>query len=213
MPDFMTDVQAIAAAAKSAITEIKAELVTQKNNRDSLLKQKDNLLLQPLTKADIKQAIFDYIDRQAQLYLQNGGMAGIINSLALPTRRTENSLPKPRNRAVNLYELEEGVKPNGGFQSYIFDMENLPIFNGYAFSHGAKADLCFFFGDVIKQKIDAHFDAFFPSDWDSYKPGLPLAERRPQIADLDAQIATVDATIKQLEKNLSSISFSANVKG
>lgn len=212
MFEFLTRAKTIAGDAHNTIAEIKAELANQKSTREALLAQKDDLFLQPLAKEDIKKIIFDYIDRQAQLYLEGGGMSDIINGLALPSRRigTANAV-NARNAALNLYDLDNGVKPSGFFEAYIFNFENLPIFNGYAFSHGAKTDLCFFFGDVIKKKIEDHFDAFFPTGWDSYKPGLALAARRPIIADLEAQIASVDAIIEDFESHLRDLSLSAKV--
>lgn len=213
MTDFLTDVQAIANAAKSAIAEINEELGIQKANRESFLKQKENLFLQPLPKEDIKLLIFDYIDKQAQLYLDHGGMSGLINALCFPRRNMENDFPKPLNKAANLYELDMGLalRSDGSLHSYIFETSVLPIFNGYAFSRGVKMDLCFFFGDVLKEKIDAHFDTFFPANWDNYQPGLPLSERRPLIANLDAQITALNTTIKELESHLRTLSSSAKI--
>lgn len=213
MPDFTTDIQAIADAAKNTIASIKAELATKKANRDSLLKQKETLALQPLAKEDIKQFIFDHIDNLAQVYLERGSMSTLIKTVAFPPRTIETDFPKPLNRAVNLYERDNGIRPYGKLHTYIFNVDKLPIFNGQQFSHGENDALYFFFGDVIKQKIDAHFDAYFPSDWDSYNPGLPLAQRRPLIAELDAQIADANAAIKELETHLRNLSLASKVRG
>lgn len=209
MLDFLTKAKSIAADARSTIAEIKTELETQKNKREELLKEKDKLFLQPLSKADIKQVISDYIDNKAAMYIEMGGITNIVNSIAFPSRPPQSSLPTASNKAVNLYELDEGFKSNGTFVESIFGFGNLPIFNGHALAHGDKRDLCFFFGDVIKQKIEAHFDAFFPADWDSYKPGLPLAERRLLIADLDSEIANANKVINECESHLRSLSSSA----
>ena len=201
----------IAEDARNTILELKNEREELVLRRDAFLKEKDDLFLQPLCKQDIKQFIFDYIDRQSAAFLEEGGMDAIVKLIAFPQRPQVNQSHNARNTAINLYELDSGFKADGCLETYIFGFGNIPIFNGHRLSHGGKRDLCFYFGDLIKEKIAAHFDNCFPSGWDTYKPGLPVVERRKKIAEIDAEIAELDLAIKEYDTYLRHLSFSAKV--
>ncbi len=212
MTNLLEQSKAASANIKNMIVGIKQERVTLLSLRETLEKEKHALYLQPLCKADVKEVIIDFIDREAKRYLNSGELkTQVIERIAFPRGDAPNTLPKPHNAAINLYQLDEGVNSDYGFNSLVFGPNSLNIFNGYALSTGNRSGLCFYFGDILKKKIEEHFDDLFPADWDSFKPGLPLIERREKIAEINTKIDSLNVKIKEYDGHLRELQFSAKV--
>ncbi|HFS0984502.1 TPA: hypothetical protein ACHY13_004990 [Pseudomonas aeruginosa] len=195
-------------AAKSLRTAT-ADLRSQRSKlqalKDSLHAQREALYLQALSKADAKLFLFDYIDAWAEQYLARGVLDDLFQMIAAPNRdktfAEANNLTVPylclRDVETVLYS---GEMPKG--QS-IFKAFPLPIFgDGIAMMNASHIGAaCFFFGDLVKAKLEQYFDAKYPEP-NPDVVGAPMAERRALIQELDRQIGELDSGINQIDARL-----------
>lgn len=195
----------------ASLTASRSELLDQ---RATLVDEQNAVLDAPLSSADIKAFVGQYIDAQAAEYPRRSNMAGMFSSLAYPRgdSRLEPSKGDGRHRGAPPFALRDAdrvfsdpdlVSGSTAIFGKVLDL----VMDSEGLMRNSDYGLCFFFGDIIKAKLAEQFDARFTG----YKPadqeriGPPIAARRERlaviakaIAALDEQIANVTAQISEL---------------
>lgn len=203
MSKYIDDTASALLDAHKAISELKDKKESLVQKREALLQERDSLMLQPVDKEDIKELIFCHIDQLAENFIAKDGIKKVVNAVSLPQRQYKGgSIPSPSSAALNLYELDSAINKDGYFENSIFSLEKLGIFNSYEFAGGGNEGFYFFFGDLIKEKLSKHFDESFSDKWIWCKQGMPLAERRARIAEIDSEVSDLDLNIKKYSDQL-----------
>lgn len=198
-------------AAKSlrkAATDLRAQRSELQEQVDGLNAKREALYLQALSKADAKQFLFDYIDSWAEQYLASGKLEVLFQVMAVPCR--DEQFAKANNLTVSYLCLRDveivlasGEMPKG---KSIFRTHPLPIFGeGIAQMNASYIGAaCFFFGDLVKTKLEQYFDAKYPEP-NPETVGAPVTERRALIQELDRQIGELNSGIGQIDAKLSQL--------
>lgn len=184
---------------KGVINELtikKGELTEQKKQLED---RKQLLLTQPLSLADIKDFMFDFIDRKASEYPEKAGLDRLFKSIVYPPR---NPTP-PKPTALTLQDID--AVANGG-EAMLFGNFGLRLF-GAASDLMSKTDIgaYFFFGDIIKEKIGHLFDDLCPA----YQPedeaniGPSVADRRKELSQINADMIKIRTAVADIDHQLS----------
>lgn len=229
------DIQAALAATKQikdttdALLSRKADLTEKKA---AMLEANQVIYRQPLLQSEIKDLMFARIDKLAGEYSSAANWQAMFDEFAFPKAarpRTEGPMEMnpnyfvPTKTAINLQDLQAGNTVEG-LPRVFLGSENLDnFFKGG--SPGGRLDTqraCFFFGDLIKKKIDAHFDRFC-RDRNSRKfqqdlslSGATLEEKRKDIATNESRIANLDAELSDIDAQLKTLTDAAapnDIKG
>lgn len=194
-----------AKSLRTATADLRSQRSKLQEQRHGLHAQREALYLQALSKADAKQFLFDYIDAWAKQYLERGKLDELFQIVAAPKR--DETFAQANNLTVPFLCLRDvetvlasGEMPKG--QS-IFRTHPLPIFgDGIATMHASYiGSACFFFGDLVKAKLEQYFDAKYPEP-NPDTVGAPVAERRALIQELDRQIGELDSGLNQIDAKL-----------
>lgn len=202
--------------ASTLAIEVKDYVAARRAKRKDLLSERlelraerDALLDAPLDRADAKQFIFDYIDARAAEYPARVGLLDVFESVAYPRRfpwPSPGSIRPGLGKAAPLRMRDIGPALTGSDS----DQENIFAgglrFFGAASTINKNTDFAayFFFGDIIKAKIETHFDAMFPNYIlaDAELVGPPISERRVRIESLESKIEAIDAEIEEIDAEM-----------
>lgn len=190
-------------------TQRRAEL---EQERGKIEARRHELLHLPVSREDAKQFIFDYIDVRAMEYPQLAKWPAVFDQVAYPRRSNQysseaRSPSTGRTAPLCLADIRAGLEdsPPGHFATF----ENGLQFFGSGSQINQRADYAayFFFGDVIKAKIDAHFDAFFPGYHpdDSARIGPPIAERVAELQKLEERLAEIGDEETSIARELAQV--------
>jgi hypothetical protein len=203
--------------AADAATEVRKAIIAMKAQRDelnaekhALLKEKNDLYRMPLSKEDIKQFIFEWIDKSAEFYPENSGWNSLIRDISLPRRDPSFAKNNDLPAALTLFDVEQAYGENfdaEGLSRQVFGMTKFDFCNIYAMSRGGTNGICFFFGELIKAKIDLYFDRFFPGNHAQGKEGPPVADRYAMIEKLNVSIKRLSANIADIDSKLSLLRY------
>lgn len=157
------------------------------------------LELAPLNRADTLAFALDYIDRLAADHMRGpANWPGQFQRLANPRRYSDP--PTEKSGPVTLRDRDMAI--SGEWSKVFAGSDAQPRFFGaYQFSL-SESGACFFFGDVIKAKIEEHFEALYPT---VPNPGPPIAERRERIATLQAEAGRIRAQLAEIEGELAGL--------
>lgn len=203
-------------AAESAANNLRQAISDLRKQRDQLNQQleaheaeRETLYLQPVSKADAKQFLFDYIDAWAAQWLNANGLDRLFGILAQPKRDAAfaklHNLTSPH---LTLLDVETVMARSIPAAGQVFGVEPLPVFGGAltGMNDTYIGGACFFFGDVLKAKMGEYFDQKY-SEHMAGVAGLPVAERRQSIAVLDGQISELLAAVKMIDGKLNELGF------
>lgn len=186
---------------------IRADLVA---SREDMRAEIETLYAAPVNRADALQFCLDYIDARAAEFPGGVGKLGAVFDFVAWPRRYEvpaGGIPgSSRGAALNLRDIDAGLGADAARRKHHF-ADGLNFFRSNpAYGLGDDA-FYFFFGDLIKAKLAAHFEAFYPvlSGSDAAQMGPPIAERRQRIAELEAKIEVIDAEVGKLNSELAAI--------
>lgn len=167
-----------------------------KQERTSLEERKAFLFAAPLDEHDFYQMVEDYIDAQGSAFVNNSGILGYKRHFAYPT--VDQS---PINRQPISFAISERLRDG--------DVSMLPISSGNVVFGGFgpaqfHMALCFFFGDTIKEKLSDLLKKTGPhlDENDARQIGPTVAERRAEIATIDARIAEIDNGLAEISDEL-----------
>jgi hypothetical protein len=178
----------------SIASELRKFLVEQHGRRDELTAQREKLKAEidalyaaPLQREDVLHAWHLYIDRLAAEFPKEANWRDQLQRYAC-----SYTVPMQPALALNLRDIDALIDGNLSGLTQVVGIDGWNFFNGIVHP-GAFTVAYFFFGDIIKKKLTENFDEFFPG-YKSVGPekiGLPIADRRKRIAELESQIALV----------------------
>ena len=194
-------------ATVASLKARKAELVEQ----IAKLEESTQLLYRlPLRRSEAKDFILQTIDKVGAEFPGAAKWNHIFSGFAFP----KGDRPKQRDKvdlnpatyersekAICLQDLDAISKGN---RSRVMGVEWVANF----FSGAGDLDamdarrVYFFFGDIIKEKIEKHFDQLFPElerlPFSGVKPGLPSIEQRR--TDIENNSQNIDKLSEELER-------------
>lgn len=202
--------------AADAAVEVRKAVAALNEQRGSLVgemvklqDERDKLYRDPVAREDVKQFIFDSIDHASRNYLEVENWASALKKFAYPKRdemwKERQGISTPM---LTLTDVEKGFDSvSGGLNRQVFGRESFSWMNGNALSMSSPPVMCFFFGDMIKSKIDEHFDSLFPPYHDL--PVLRVKDRYVEIARIDGELAQLKAEVAEVDTQLRQLGVSA----
>lgn len=167
-----------------------------KQERAALEERKAFLFAAPLDEHDFYQMVEDYIDAQASNFINNSGILRHKRRFAYPLVDGN-----PMNREPISFAIAERVR-NGDEYPLASEGGNV-VFGSFGPSH-FHAAMCFFFGGTIKEKLSELLKKTGPhlDDEDARRIGPTIAERRAEIATIDARIAEIGKGLAEIKAEL-----------
>lgn len=161
----------------------------------------------PILRSEAKQAIFKAIDRSAAEFPKAANWGTVFSNFAYP---------KGQRPAIDDESHVKNQSSDGPINIKDFDAINkgqlhilggVPNFMmGAGDGEGMDARLAyFFFGDVIKKRVEQYFETMFPAIDRSVVAGkgeFSIEKKREQIAANDAQIAAIDQELETIAGQL-----------
>lgn len=204
-------------AAEDAASNLRKAIDDLRQQREQLKQQlaeheaqRDALYLQPLSKADAKQFLFDYIDGWAANWLSQGALDDLFAKVAKPKRDAQwasaNKISDPWLCLRDIEQVMAGEIPSTG---HVFNLKVLPIFGGAltGMNDSYIGGACFFFGDLLKAKLGEYFDQKYCVGHPAGMACEPVTDRRASISTLDGQISELLAAIKMIDDKLTGLGF------
>lgn len=193
-----TSPQTLAEQLHQFVAERTQRRAALEQERAKIEARRQELLNLPVTREDAKQFIFDYIDLRAMEYPQLAAWPAVFDRVAYPRRHdqysTEARNPRTgRTAPLCLADIRAALEdsPPGHLGTFEGGLQ----FFGAGTQINQRTDYAayFFFGDIIKAKIDAHFDAFFPGyhPGDAARIGPPIAARVAELQKLEARLSEI----------------------
>lgn len=178
--------------AQAAVVAVSGELGALRDQKNSLGARLiaidaeiERLRKLPINKEDFRVYLDNFIDEQAKEYAQG-------TSLNQWLKRGEFEHPLDE-QAWSFFEDEDGV------------MKTLHLMpdHGSLRTTGFKT-LCFFFPEVVKEKLWQNFLDGVARRW-THQDTPPVAQRREQITQLEAERETVDSEYQQVKRSIAEI--------
>jgi hypothetical protein len=200
---------------REAVAELRAQATALETERDTVRQRIDDLRLLPLAPEDVKQFMSDTIDRCGDAYMASSGLDVFVQAFAFPRGRGRAGLeigvnpddPRHEPQPVCIRDLEQADRDGVGRLGSLLGERVFDVFAKGSMGHSGA--FCFFFGDLLKQRIADHFDRLFPRRFNfEHVPGADetLASRRTEIAanlariaGLETQITNVRSQLRELE--------------
>lgn len=186
---------------KKTVDDLQAQKEALLLEKARLIARKQELYALPLSAADIKQFIFDYIDRIAAQYPVSEGWDSKLQKATKPAReKTYAEAHAIDTPTLCLKDAETILR--GGNLSLVFGhssaLATLVNFAGVA--NGAPQAMYFFFGDLIKAKLGAYFDQRITS---TVGDGcLSVSERYLELESIDETVSGLDAEVLDVTEKL-----------
>jgi cell division protein FtsB len=209
-------IQAAAAAAEQ-VKAVRDDLSSRRSKlgaQIAALRERNTFLSGlPLNLRDGRDFVKECVDIRGREFLARANLRQLIESFAKPQRGWAGGVAGRSTRPLALDDVlavrEEGVASLGNSTPNFF------VGGGSIDSLKVDADaLCFFFGDAIKAKLEAHFDDWYPD----YTKDINAGRRRSQfhahyekatpeelassIDDRLAEIRSNDERIERLEQEI-----------
>ncbi|MFZ6765567.1 hypothetical protein ACO0LM_00675 [Undibacterium sp. Di26W] len=196
----------------AAVEIVKNSLAALREQREAIIaeeraltQKKKELKAQPVPISDVKQALMDYVDARASLFLQDGQWVRNLRQFLYPNRDPYTIQKSPA--ALNYDEAAD--LSAGDTLRKVFPMSHPKlVIPDVGLFETTDIPLLFFFGDLIKAKIGAYFDAMQISheDKDLNKIGTPIAERTLEIERIDTRLSDLVSQRSAIDSQISSLS-------
>lgn len=185
----------------------RASLVEQRERANA---EVESLWNAPISREEALAFCCDYIDVLGAAYPATAGnFAALFDRVAWPRRYDVPPGGVPGNSKgapLNLRDVDRGLSADYCTRDESFS-GGLSFFGVHAGFMRTDAAAYFFFGDIIKQRIAEQFDAFYPrpANSDAGESWPPIADRRARIAELEAEIESLNAALAGIEAELKEI--------
>lgn len=185
----------------------------------------------PLTRAEVKELALESVDALASEFVSGARWSDIVAPFAAPAgRRPRNDGPilheqssfANHETAINLLDLDaihNGANFRNGLQRILGAEREIDFFTGLDQGPSAAARrAAFFFGDIIKSKIEVYFDRLLPplvgkNGARQPSPELSVEERRARIDDHEARAEDLRSQIAAVELELSQLAEARGLSG
>lgn len=187
---------------KKTVDDLQAQKEALLLEKSRLLARKQELYALPLSAADIKQFIFDYIDRLSAAYPINEGWDNKFQKIINPSRSMEYIEAYGIDTPTLCLRDAEVVLQKGSLDQVFghFGTSLKTLANLAGAANGAPHGMYYFFGDLIKAKLGAYFDQRITSTaGDKY---ASASERYVEIESIDEAISGLDAEVLDVTEKL-----------
>lgn len=216
-----TDFEGALEAAKlirEAATQLRSERSALQAKCVDLKAERESLLSLPVVREDAKQFILDTIDRIAAEFIEFDGWDHKFKRFAFPRGTSRRQTPRfdlmQPNAPVSPLTLRDIEQAEDGGHETLCSVLGSDV---GSFLFGTRDNLVtspsriyFFFGDVIKAKIEEHFETLFP------QYGVPdessIEQRRARLSAIDRELIDVARRIKEIDGKLSEIAVSSTAR-
>lgn len=189
----------LAAQVREYTNELRSQRAALIEERTKLEDRRDHLLTAPLNESDFYDLVSDYIDSKARYFVEKSNVQRHQERLAYPCidggfKKTPiNFTRAERIRAGDEYELSS----SGDAGDIVFGGLGAAAF------HTA---MCFYFGDVIKEKLIQLLKAQGAplKHGDAEKAGPCVADRRVELAQIDERVRALDNEVSSIDSELKS---------
>lgn len=197
-----------------ALRSRKAELINQKYELEG---RNQVLYRQPLLPDEIKQLILSRIDSLAAGFPQVAKWDNMFSSFATPkglrpkmegVMDTNPAGFAQSSRAISLQDFD-AMQSDDGRRRVLGPGVDASFFGG---AGGLDAlderRACFFFGDIIKPKVEQYFNRFsraMEANWFNTSDENTIEEKRIEIGRNDAQIVQLDEELSGIEAQLQAL--------
>ncbi|MBB2775051.1 UNVERIFIED_ORG: hypothetical protein HNP28_000322 [Comamonas terrigena] len=209
--------------AKAALADVQSMFQDLLKQRDALhakrieiFEEREALLVQPFTKAEVLQAMCEMVDVRAKDHIRKINKFGLLDFMTCP-ERGRGEFPRPRRHdyplaLCDLQQMTGASKPYARNEKEIAPRPpvkdhglSFPILLGgpemeYSFHY-------FYFGELIKQKLCE----VLASDEDGVlmDNGLPnaksLEERREKVDELSNELRAIDQELSVLQQDIDAV--------
>lgn len=200
-----------AKVVREAITTLTARRSELESDRDGLVSRNQTLMTLPVTREDAKQFILGTVDRQSEEFIDLADWGANFRAFALPQgdgrEQRRQVATKGDGKAAGPLSLMDIDQANSGGQlglNHVVGSDFRSFFyGGRRLDDMAPSRLCFFFGDLIKNKIDQHFDELFPSVISSHPDAaISVAARRAEVDANNARLVALGVEVKAIDGQL-----------
>lgn len=178
------------------LNERRTMLVTQLQHQTS---EVDALYDAPLCRMDVLEIWRSYIDRVGEEYLKNYRIKmQFVDAAHAPRNPNEPMSPLTFRDILKVegpVNMDFPLKRSFGFK-FFGEYDTV----GNLDTDSIEPAAMFFFGDLIKQKITAHFDELFEGyNVPASEIGPPIAERRKALTKLNAMVEKIESEIAEID--------------
>lgn len=210
-----------AKAALAGVQSMFQDLLKQRDalraKRLSIFEEREALLVQPFTKAEVLQAMCEVIDVRANHYLRKFQEADLMELMTFPRERGygEYPRPKPHDYPLALCDLNYISRKPEPYARDAKKIENRPPLKDWGWHFPVLLNSpevamnfnYFFFGDIIKKKLCAvHAGS---EDGVLLESGLPdaksLQDRRNRVDELSESLQKVDQELSVLQQDIDAV--------
>lgn len=190
------------AKIKDTVKALQDRYADLEQQRKTLLLRNHDLYMKPLMPQDIRALMITFIDQRAQAYLASGVARKAFSTFCEPSSdtarlthdgstgslRASSSVVGALNLADALQLSGHGGSIAGNFGTAGFDL--FPVVDG-----GSSDRFYFFFGDLVKKKIELLFSTFTRDVRLGSADGLSIDERKREIDANSAKVEQIEADI------------------
>lgn len=197
----MASAKKAAEAVRAARDQLSASKSALESERDALKARSEFLLSLPVTREDAKQVILDSIDTIGAEFPELASWQAKFHDYAYPQGAGRKENPGAPLTMRDVEQMSRGDPE----RTRVLGTDHLGFYAA-PMADWAPSRIYFFFGDLIKAKISEHFDQVFPHFHERHADQqLTLGQRRVEISANDARIATINAEIAAIERQLREI--------
>ena len=176
-----------------------------------LTEHTERLLSLPVRRDDARRFIFDAIDRIGAEFPHESGWDRSFAAFAYPkgdarkqTPRFSFARPQESASPLTLRDIEQASAGGAQEIEHVFGRGCTDFFIGDGnLGMGAVCRTYFFFGDIIKQRIEEHFDALFPYfNAAQAEDESTVAERRVLIDANRQRASAIELQVSEIRSQL-----------
>ena len=196
-------------SAIAGLVEKRQELEASRDELQARIKELREL---PLSRADLKKTIFDFIDTQGHAHLHRGSLHAAVAAFAFPRGGGRNRIPPfkgqeafnlaQRTAPLCLADLDQLAGLPHDLASRVVADDAVSL---YSVGRETFAHACFFFGQIMKDRIEENFDALVPGDY-AFDEVLGAAsseeDRRREIDSSQAKVTGLSVEIEKIGQQL-----------
>lgn len=168
----------------------------------------------PLCAADVKEFLRDYIDARGAAFPDLVGWGAMLDKVIYPERQMADSLRPNLNKPEPLSLRDVDASLAGSDSHFSFCPPR--IFTAHKGNQNfADAAMYFFFGDLIKAKLEDRFDDFYPGligPDEKRCGGIRLEHRRAEIKRIEIRVHEIGQEIAQIDLEISTITIDPNAE-
>lgn len=196
------EIQSAAAKVRGALQALREERAALTEESNALKQTRERLLAQPVPLEDLKAFLCEYVDAKGNEFMSR--LAGELDQFIHPPRQLSYQDQQKGLPPLGFEEMEKLLADGGeagitgsGVPQFVIPVKN---------NHKTDIGFYFFFGEQIKAVITERFDELgIKYRVGSSYIGTPRAERRQQLAEIDARLVEIGSRMTEINGQISSL--------